>query len=568
MQWKGKKETSYGSLVKEPSIQEREPILPDDEVLDGSDKYDLSLSQLKDEIFMSKLAICSILSTSFMYGCIMSTLFLLTLPIECQRIEDESKSFYHHSMSKNVCLGGYAAIAGLAQLITPLVGLISDNYTPPRENYPELAKLGRRLPYLLFGTFMVCVSILGQLYASSPTHIVANGMDENAIEKGGEWFQYTIFFTLHMIGLNIVYTVMIAFIPDLVPQSQTGIANGSLALMVTSGSLFGFGMFHFCLNQLVSSMYKMYFFVAFTTGLITYIFVCNREKELWDRINKNPSLKSYNTINDEKSKHIEDITTSFWTLPQSLLHLMLYEPISSKGHKHILSVYQIDMDGDFFWVTISRFFYYLGISSQTFFLYFIHDELQGTMDPEAAVSYLAIVGQCAGAITCYPIGILSDKYFGSKRRPFLYFSCAVLAFGNICLLWCSTLSEMVKDCLLLGAANGIYLTMDTSIACDTLDSEGDGIEKNNGDKGAAELLGIWGVFGFLGTALGPLIGAMVLMSVGKANLNDQNQSDMIDGNEESMKYNSFLAYVIVFSLSALYFSCSALSLTRIKNQHI
>ena len=35
-----------------------------------------------------------------------------------------------------------------------------------------------------------------------------------------------------MIGINIAYTIMIAFIPDYIPHSQTGAANGTLALMV------------------------------------------------------------------------------------------------------------------------------------------------------------------------------------------------------------------------------------------------------------------------------------------------------------------------------------------------
>jgi len=61
-------------------------------------------------------------------------------------------------------------------------------------------------------------------------------------------------------------------------------------------------------------MYKMHFIVAFTTGLITYIFVCDREKELWDGANKMKisNLKSYNSINDDQGKDMHDIANSFW----------------------------------------------------------------------------------------------------------------------------------------------------------------------------------------------------------------------------------------------------------------
>jgi hypothetical protein len=37
--------------------------------------------------------IICILSTSFAYGCIMTTLFLVTLPVECERIEHQHPNF-------------------------------------------------------------------------------------------------------------------------------------------------------------------------------------------------------------------------------------------------------------------------------------------------------------------------------------------------------------------------------------------------------------------------------------------------------------------------------------------
>jgi hypothetical protein len=43
----------------------------------------------KEDEALSLWCIGCILSTSFAYGCIMTTLFLITLPVECQRIEDQ-----------------------------------------------------------------------------------------------------------------------------------------------------------------------------------------------------------------------------------------------------------------------------------------------------------------------------------------------------------------------------------------------------------------------------------------------------------------------------------------------
>ena len=75
---------------------------------------------------LSLWMISCILSTAFSYGCIMTTLFLITLPVECSRIEKQ-----HPDVPKSVALGIFVSIAGLTQLISPLVGMLSDTYRPP-----------------------------------------------------------------------------------------------------------------------------------------------------------------------------------------------------------------------------------------------------------------------------------------------------------------------------------------------------------------------------------------------------------------------------------------------------
>ena len=45
---------------------------------------------------MTHVAIAAILSTAFSYSCIITTFFLLIGPIECQRIENESRGENRH----------------------------------------------------------------------------------------------------------------------------------------------------------------------------------------------------------------------------------------------------------------------------------------------------------------------------------------------------------------------------------------------------------------------------------------------------------------------------------------
>jgi hypothetical protein len=119
-------------------------------------------------------AITAILSTAFAYGCILTTLFIITLPVECERIH-----LQHPNIPKSVALGIFVAIAGVTQLISPLVGRLSDSYTPPVPH-----ALGQRLPYLTLGSVFTVTGLLGQMLASA----------------AGFWVRYSFAFFLQMIG--------------------------------------------------------------------------------------------------------------------------------------------------------------------------------------------------------------------------------------------------------------------------------------------------------------------------------------------------------------------------------
>ncbi len=136
-----------------------------------------------------------------------------------------------------VALGCFVAISGFTQLISPLAGMLSDTYRPP----PHF-QLGKRMPYLSLGAILSVFGLLGE-YIESYHKL---------------WIPYAVFFFFHMIGLNITYAMMIALIPDQVPHSQTGIANGILALLLVTGSLTGFGFFHFYFNGIIQDMYGLY----------------------------------------------------------------------------------------------------------------------------------------------------------------------------------------------------------------------------------------------------------------------------------------------------------------------
>ena len=315
------------------------------------------------------------------------------------------------------------------------------------------------------------------------------------------------------------------------------------------------------------------FFLLQISGVLTYYHVCDIENQLVGNGVRKQETRLIGE-NDEESSitltkiaRIEEAETDEISLSSAynFTHAIIYEPITNMTQDEILASFWIDVSKyrDFFIVTISRFFYYMAISSQSFYLYFIHDALkksQETENPISAVALLAILGQIAGAVTCYPAGIISDYYFNGRRKPFVYCACLFLGLCNIALTFCDDFQQVVLLSLFAGASNGMYLTMDTALAVDTLEHDDDGKEGTDEHrdihrhKDAAQLLGVWGVFGFIGSALGPMTGALVLLTVG---------NDAPSGH-----FYSLNGYDTLFTLTAFYYACSASSLAFVRKKGV
>lgn len=536
--------------------------------LDADDDLNGELATTAEEAIQLKLLsyweITCILSTAFSYGCILTTLFLITLPVECERIESG-----HPHIVKSVALGFFVSIAGVTQLVSPFVGRLSDTFQPPPPH-----DIGQRLPFLLLGSVLAVIGLLGQMFASYRSF----------------WLRYGGAFFADMIGLNVMYAMMLAMIPDQIPHSQTGIANGILAGLLVTGSLFGFGLFHGYFRSNIQSMYGLYTCMVICSSILTGLYGHDRDVDMsllrmnqrridvseqrrasmkspsFDNVKRSRKQRMWRKLQKKLSKIkrvSQHVTRTVVVTPTIILRSMLVDTIKDLDCNSFCESYTIDMEKhqDFFWVTVSRLFYYCGMSVQTFFMYFLHDIIHLKEDPEGAVATLSIVGQLAGAVTCIPVGIASDKYFKGKRKPFVYLSCFVLATTTFGTIFARTMHDMVLVMVLLGGANGIYLTMDTSLAVDTLPKDFDD------QNGSAQLLGIWGVAAFLGSALGPMVGGPVLYYVGSQTRNATNVTldDENESNDEDTDGYTIEGYAILLFLSSFYFFMSSLFLNFVRD---
>lgn len=408
-------------------------------------------------------------------GVLISSYFIITLPIEAKRISSE------HSAA---ILGGFILLAGITQLICPVVGLVSDRTTH---------RWGKRRPFILVGGVVGVVGLFLQL-----------------VSRYYEWWGcYTLAFLVSMLSLNVIYSCMNGFVPDIVPDEQIGRANGIIAMLTVSGAVSSFTVFSY-LSRADYGLNQFYMFYIVVITVTTWIMFAKSGE-----IENRTARVSYERLS------INIGSADLWTEIKEAFYL------SPTEHR------------DFFLVLVSRTMYYMGVSSQTFLMYYIRDILlMSEHDSEKFTSTLAVIGQFCGVFTAFPVGQLSDV-MANGRRIYIYLSCVIMAIGNVSFLLATTRESVMLITGIVGAANGAYLTMDGSLAFDALPNK----------EEAARFMGIWGVGAFIGTALGPTIGGPILL---------------LNYDADSGGYSIF-GYAILLFLSAIYLTASAviLAFTRV-----
>jgi MFS family permease len=221
--------------------------------------------------------------------------------------------------------------------------------------------------------------------------------------------------------------------------------------------------------------------------------------------------------------------------------------LSSWTWKEIGESYWIDpvQHTDFFLVFVSRTFYYMGVSVQTFMLFYFRDVIHSN-DPQADVAYLALLAQVAGAIVCVPMGLLSNR---CGRKPLIYLSSAILIGTYLFLMLFQSRAMALIGGAIYGIGNGTYLSVDYALACDTIPS------KDN----AARYLGIWGVGAFIGTLLGPLLIGPALLYFGTHGSGPHEQQ--LDG---TSVYDP-LGYVSILLIGCICFAAGAITVMPVRS---
>lgn len=336
--------------------------------------------------------------TAFMFaaGLLLSTYGMITLALEAERLAPSSAT---------VVLPAFLAVAGVAQLVCPLAGYLSDR---------TVTRLGKRRPYILGGG---CALVLAL--------IVQRSCDSAVV--------YAAAFLVAMVAINFMYTASTCLVPDLVPADQTGLANGAATLAQVGGSFAGF-LFYFVVDDL-DALYDLYL----TSVVVTTITTVVASRPL-DAAAAAPPF-SWSQLLDCYYVSPTDPNTADFAIVW-ISRTLYYTGGSAQAFLQYFIRDRVR-------------------PSATPFLDFLvpHD------DPARATCAVALAGYVAGIFAALPAGSLSDSV---GRKPVVVFACVLMALSVLGIGVSTTPAQLLAFGLLGGLGNGAYQAVDLALAVDTL----------------------------------------------------------------------------------------------------
>lgn len=355
-----------------------------------------------------------------------------------------------NSSHGSLWVGIYMGVCGLTQVICPIAGKLSDRHA---------SKYGRRRPFIVGGTVATVFAFAAMRVSSLMCW---------------PWVFLASLF-IGELSLNVVYSAQCGLPADLqqissrsgeADDGSRGIVSGYIALHSFLGSICAMGMIYLTRTDSVQVEYPLY--------MASLIFAC---------------FVICMSVQEAPTDHLPGITRA---------------PLSLKEMQSSFLI-NLDDDLDFFWVCAGRVFYYISTSNVVFLYYYIRDMVEvgeGDAAVRSHLVFLVIVAQLVGAGCSIPCSHLSNKV---GRKAVIYAANALMA-----LTW--VLYSVAPKCGLLtwpvvllaglcfGVGSGAYLSVDYALALDCMPV----------GKTTAEAFGLWGVAGFLGSTVGPLVGGILL----------------------------------------------------------
>lgn len=341
------------------------------------------------ELAVSELVWLSVFwfAINFQWGALLT----VVLPVEILRFVPETQ--------KGGALGLLLATGALIALtVTPVAGALSDR---------SASLLGRRRPFIVVGTLLNCLGLIGMHYASAYAwFLVAFLGVEAANSLAGAAFH----------GL----------IPDKVPLAQRGLASGLMGLLTMLGTIAAVTIS----GTFVSSGHTGLVYAA----IVAVLLLCTAATVL--KVREEPLRRA-------RLFGFTEFVRSFWIDPRRY--------------------------PDFAWMFATRALVMLGFYTiLTFLQYFMKDtyHLSGSQAAHATASVGAVVIATAAAVAL-GAGWMSDRI---GRRSLVSLAGVFLAATAVVLIVQPPFALLVWCAALFGIGYGTYTSVDWALAVDVLPS--------------------------------------------------------------------------------------------------
>lgn len=437
--------------------------------------------------FSEHLTISSLwFATNFLWG----ALLLLLLPNQIRAMVPE-----HRAQVLGLVTGAAAVIAIVVPLI---VGALSDRC---------MSKLGRRRPYILWGTLLnvIGLALMYAAYASSKQVPVgaANGAWDAFTHSPG-LMMYFLAYLVVQLGNNIATAAYSGFIPDLIEPSQRGTASGFMALMSQVGTLAGAIV---CGNVLGPQGEEVKFGVIALVLLGIMAITVAKVKE-------NPLTEQRPKI--EWGPYIK----SLW--------------INPKEHPN------------FAWVWITRALVMLGFYA---IVPFINDYLIDQIgikpaDVNSKAPILMGVILFASSISGMVGGVISDRI---GRKKVVYYANAMIAITALGFIFCRSEPQVLLVGMLFGLGYGAYVSVDWALGTEVLPS------KDN----AAKEMAVWHIAMTLPQSLAAPMAGYALAAYGVT-------KEIVPGVDEAVIHYKDAGYATIFIGVAICFALGAILLRNVR----
>ena len=293
-------------------------------------------------------------------------------------------------------IGIGAAIVGI--IIQPTVGYISD-YT--------VSRWGRRKPYIVFGSLLDVVFLLGIAMGSSVLMLAA-------------------FMLLLSISTNIARGPFQGYVPDLVAEPQVGMASGMVGLMQVVGNVTGFLLVSLSVAFGVMSLSLVAVAVVELVTMASVVL----------RVGKGLPPKPRN------GKPWKRIAREAWAT-------------------------DILRERSYVWLLVSRLLFLTAGSLLVNFVVIYLGRAFAMSKTEANSMYVAILVAVilASALAILPASRLSDRI---GRKPLIFMACGIAAAGSAVIAVTPSIPVALVGAALFGAANGSFLAVDWALMTDII----------------------------------------------------------------------------------------------------